>query len=671
MMMMMLLSIFILLFIPHAFSISFNFPSFDPNDKNITYENASSSSSSSIQLTRNQQDAALTASFGRATYHQPMRLWDKATGNLTDFRTHFSFVISSKRNVSGDGLAFFLAPAGSKLPNVTKGGSMGLTLDDQMLNSTDNPFVAVEFDIYKNYWDPPKEHVGVNINSMRSVNNLTWLADINGGRTNEAFISYSSNTHNLSIIFTGFVNGNTVQQHLSEIVDLRKYLPEWVTFGFSAATGNASAIHKINSWSFESNNFTEFSETPFSQSPIPKSRNNMTKLVVGLGVGSFILTCVFSFVSVGLWKKKRKMEESEHEFDEHMRDSFGRGTGPKEYSYADLASATNYFNDLQKLGQGGFGEVYRGFLKDSNTNVAIKRVSESSKQGLKEFASEVIIISQLRHRNLVQLIGWCHKGKVLLLVYEYMPNGSLDFHLFEGQSLLRWSARFKIAHGLAFALLYLHEGWERCVVHRDIKSSNIMLDSDFNAKLGDFGLARLVDHTKSAPTTALAGTMGYMAPECLMFGRVSKESDVYSFGIVALEIACGRKCIKQNAPENEINIVNWVWELYGSGGILEAVDSRLQGDFDQDQIKCLMIVGLWCAHPDYKHRPSIRQAINVLNFEAPFPSLPSSYPELTFHELPPMESSSIPSSTNASEASLNQNLTFSSNTNSSGFSATF
>lgn len=292
---------------------------------------------------------------------------------------------------------------------------------------------------------------------------------------------------------------------------------------------------------------------------------------------------------------------------------------------------------------------------------------------MKEIASEVRIISQLRHRNLVQLIGWCHKRKELLLVYEYMPNGSLDFHLFKDQSLLRWSARFKTAQGLASALLYLHGGWERCVVHGDIKSSNIMLDSNFNAKLGDLGLARLVDHAKSSPTTALAGTMGYMAPECLIMGRASKESDVHSFGVVALEIACGRKSVNQNAPENEINIVNWVWELYGSGRILEAVDSRLEGDFDHDQIKCLMIVGRWCAHPDHKHRPSIRQAIHVLNFEAPFPCLPSSYPELTYHELPAVgsSSSSIPSSTDASEVNENQNSTLfiSSNTNSSGFTA--
>jgi serine/threonine protein kinase len=228
----------------------------------------------------------------------------------------------------------------------------------------------------------------------------------------------------------------------------------------------------------------------------------------------------------------------------------------------------------------------------------------------------------------VQLIGWCHERGELLLIYEFMPNRSLDTHLFTGESLLIRSMRYKVARGLASALLYLHEEWEQCLVHRDMKSSNIMLDSDFNAKLGDFGLARLVDHLKGSQTTVLAGTMGYMAPECVTTGKASKESDVYSFGIVALEIACGRKPIKHNAPEDQVVMVEWVWELYGIGKVLEAADPRLGRDFDEQQIERLLIVGLWCAHPDRDLRPSIRQTIHVLNFETPLPVLPSNMPRL-------------------------------------------
>ncbi|CAI0405325.1 unnamed protein product [Linum tenue] len=224
----------------------------------------------------------------------------------------------------------------------------------------------------------------------------------------------------------------------------------------------------------------------------------------------------------------------------------------------------------------------------------------------------------------------------LLLVYEFLPNGSLDQHLFGEKLMLNWSVRYKIALGLASGLLYLHEEWEQCVVHRDIKSSNVMLDSQFNAKLGDFGLARLVDHELGSQTTVLAGTMGYLAPECVTTGRASKESDVYSFGVVALEIACGRRPVDPKQELRKVRLVEWVWGLYGSGRILEAVDWRLAGEFDRDQAEQLMIVGLWCCHPDEANRPSIRQVIGVLNFDAPRPSLPSKLP-VPMYYAPPLD----------------------------------
>ncbi|KHN46238.1 L-type lectin-domain containing receptor kinase IX.1-like [Glycine soja] len=668
----MLLSIFFIFIIPCAFPLSFNITSFDPNGKSIIYEGSANPVTPVIELTGNVRDIT-----GRATYFQPMHLWDKATGNLTDFTTHFSFVIDSRnRSGYGDGMAFFLAPAGLKFPYVSRGGALGLTLENQRLNSTD-PFVAVEFDIYKNFYDPPGEHVGIDINSLRSVANVTWLADIKQGKLNEVWISYNSSSFNLSVVFTGFNNDTILRQHLSAIIDLRLHLPEFVTVGFSAATGSDTAIHSVNSWDFSSTlaaqeNITKGADTvarsPATSNIAPsQKKKNKTGLAVGLSIGGFVLIGGLGLISIGLWKKwKKGSVEEDLVFEEYMGEDFGRGAGPRKYSYAELTEAANGFKDEHKLGQGGFGGVYKGYLKDIKSHVAIKRVSEGSDQGIKEFASEVNIISRLRHRNLVHLIGWCHAGKKLLLVYEYMPNGSLDIHLFKKQSLLKWTVRYNIARGLASALLYLHEEWEQCVVHRDIKSSNIMLDSEFNAKLGDFGLARFVDHAKSAQTTALAGTMGYMAPECATSGRASKESDVYSFGVVALEIACGRKPINHRAQENEINIVEWVWGLYGEGRILEAADQRLEGEFEEEQIKCLMIVGLWCAHPDHNNRPSMRQAIQVLNFEAPLPNLPSSLPVPTYLE-GPLHSFIAPFSITSSKEGQSQITGSSSNTNSTGF----
>ncbi|KAG9447831.1 hypothetical protein H6P81_013959 [Aristolochia fimbriata] len=173
--------------------------------------------------------------------------------------------------------------------------------------------------------------------------------------------------------------------------------------------------------------------------------------------------------------------------------------------------------------------------------------------------------------------------------------------------------------------------WEQCVVHRDIKSSNVMLDSGFNAKLGDFGLAKLMDHDLGPRTTGLAGTWGYLAPEYISRGKASKESDVYSFGVVVLEIACGRKAVEHEEDISTMRLVEWVWGLHGNGRLLEAVDRRLGDvDFDVKQMERLMIVGLWCAHPDHSLRPSIRQAIQVLGFEAEPPQLPPSMPVATY-----------------------------------------
>ncbi|XP_059446402.1 L-type lectin-domain containing receptor kinase IX.1-like [Corylus avellana] len=533
---------------PFTSALNFRFPNFTSGDTRIKYERAFPKDQV-IQLTGNK---AITNVVGRATYSSPMHLWDKASRNLTDFSTNFTFVIDSQEKSNyGDGLAFFLAPNGSIIPpDVDEGGAMVLTNDHEPLNSTDNPFVAVEFDIFSNIdpvtklWDPPGEHV--------------------------------------------------------------------------AATGGSSAIYTVHTWDFSSS----LKDVVTNQ----RKKNNLG-LAIGLGVGGPFLVGGLALILLGLWKKKnRRRTDEELALDRCMDEEFQKGIGPKRFLFNELARATNNFNDEEKLGQGGFGGVYKGFLRDSNTFVAVKRVSKGSKQGIKEYASEVKIISRLRHKNLVQLIGWCHERGELLLVYEFMPNGSLDSHLFREENLLIWAMRYNIAQGLALALLYLHEEWEQCVVHRDIKSSNIMLDSNFNTKLGDFGLARLVDHLKGSQTTVLAGTMGYMAPECVTTGKASKESDVYSFGIVALEIACGRKPIKLNAPENQVVMVEWVWELYGIGKILEAVDPKLGGDFDEQQMERLMIVGLWCAHPDRNLRPSIRQTIHVLNFEAPLPVLPSNIP---------------------------------------------
>ena len=411
-----------------------------------------------------------------------------------------------------------------------------------------------------------------------------------------------------------------------------KVLPEWVTIGFSAATGGYVEQHILQSWEFSSS--LDIKETSGN-----KARNislivGMTVMVVGMIVIAFVI----------LWIRKGKKKETAKLVNlTSINDALERGAGPRRFLYGDLVSATNNFSNERKLGQGGFGAVYKGYLTDSDMLIAVKKISRGSKQGKKEYITEVKIFSQLRHRNLVQLIGWCHDRGEFLLVYEFMPNGSLDSHLFGSRSQLSWTLRYKVSLGLTSALFYLHEEWEQCVVHRDIKSSNVMLDSSFNVKLGDFGLARLMDHELGPQTTGLAGTFGYLAPEYISTGRASKESDVYSFGVVALEIATRRRLIDLMEPNSDMGLVEWIWNLYGRGDLLLAVDGKLQTSFDEKQVECLMIIGLWCAHPDRNLRPSIRQAIQVLKFEAEIPVLPMQMPIPMYHvPIQPLVSSGEP-----------------------------
>ncbi|XP_018837037.2 L-type lectin-domain containing receptor kinase IX.1-like, partial [Juglans regia] len=622
---------------PTAYSVYFKITRFEPNADNILYLGDAAPSVGTIEMI---YKYTYLCRVGRAIYSERVLLYDSDTGKLTNFSTHFSFLIDTQGRASyGHGLAFFLAPVGFEVPLNSVGGFLGL-FNTTTSDSSHNQIVLVEFDSFPNpEWDPSFEHVGINNNSIASATYTAWNASLHSGDTADVWITYDASTKNLSVSWeyrtTSSANENT---SLSFEIDLMQVLPEWVTVGFSATTGQFGERTIIQSWEFSS-----------SLERKEKNAKNEKKksLVIGLTVSAGVLIAIAIVTFVTLWAWKGKKKEKQEETTETMNltsinEDLERGAGPRRFSYEYLALATNNFSIDKKLGEGGFGTVYRGYLNDLDIAVAVKKISRESKQGRKEYLAEVKIISQIRHRNLVQLVGWCHDKGEFLLVYEFMPNGSLDAHLFGKRSPLTWAVRYKIASGLASALLYLHEGWEQCVVHRDIKSSNVMLDSCFNVKLGDFGLARLMDHELSLETTGLAGTLGYMAPEYITTGRASKESDVYSYGVVALEIATGKKSTDHPEKDSAMGLVEWVWNLYGSRRLPMAIDERLGMDFEEKQIVCLMVVGLWCAHPDQKDRPSIRQALQVLNFEATMPDLPSKMPIPSYRIPTPSVSSGEP-----------------------------
>ncbi|XP_026666389.2 L-type lectin-domain containing receptor kinase IX.1-like [Phoenix dactylifera] len=663
--------------IPVASPLYFNFAGIDLDKPNISFSGDAYFNVRNVQLTKNQagNGANLTHSVGRATYSKPVPLWDKASGTLANFTTNFTFAIDGLgKNYSADGLAFFLSPITSKAPPDSAGAGLGL-FSSSGNETEESKVVAVEFDSYKNpaVKDTSDNHVGIDIWSIISKNQVNMYPSIRTNSQFNASVSYDAVAQNLSVFL---INASNPLRNWSLFygVDLRKYLPESVTIGFSASTGDDYETHSIYSWEFNSSNLGSQDLAP-SPGPTPtnetfeaKKRSKMS-LVVGLAVGIGILLCGLGLLWSVVWRKRARggMEAQEEEEEEEMalelslNNAFERGGGPRKFSYTALAIATRNFVREAKLGEGGFGEVYMGMLDDTKQEVAIKRISRDSKQGKKEYISEVTIISRVRHRNLVQLIGYCHQKGDLLLVYEYMPNKSLDRHLYGEERLLTWPERYRIAFGLASALLYLHEEWEQCVVHRDVKPSNVMLDSGFNAKLGDFGLARLVDHDSNMQTTVMAGTRGYIAPEYATTGKASKESDVYSFGVVVLEIACGRKPIDLKEKQDKVNLVEWVWELYGKNMCFTAVDKRLKMEFDEKQMERFMIVGLWCAYPDYNLRPTIRQAINVLKFDAPLPDLPPKMPVAMY--FPPMDISNFISASSSSGGPSVSSYSSSSNSN--------
>ncbi|XVE86894.1 hypothetical protein DITRI_Ditri18aG0072200 [Diplodiscus trichospermus] len=603
---------------PSANSVSFQIPRFEPGDGRILYQGEASPSGGVVDF--NSLENLFRV--GWVTYANRVPLWDPKTGKVSDFSTRFAFSIDiQKPSDYGHGFVFFLAPVGSQIPPNSAAGRLGLFNSSQWV-STLGQVVMVEFDTYKNGWDPDQldNHVGINNNSIMSSVYTRWNASIHSGDTADVFITYNATTKNLSASWSYSMTNNPQENsNLSYQIDLMKALPEWVMVGFSAATGVSTEKHILQSWEFNSTLQTK--ETTGST-----SRN--VKIVLGIVVPLGVLI-VGTIIALTIFWRWKNMERKTSQTENSITDAFEMGAGPRRFSYTELVFATNNFSEQRKLGEGGFGAVYRGYLPDLDMVVAVKRISRGSKQGKKEYVTEVKVISQLRHRNLVQLIGWCHDRNEFLIVYEFMPNGSLDFHLFGNKALLSWPVRYKISLGLGHALLYLHEEWEQCVVHRDIKSNNIMLDSSFHVKLGDFGLARLMNHELGPKTTGLAGTLGYMAPEYVSTGRASKESDVYSFGVVLLEIATGRKSIHQ--IENvELGLVAWVWDLYGQGKLHLAVDKKLDKDVDEKQVECLIIVGLWCSHPDSSSRPSIKQAIQVLNFDAEKPNLPVKMPVPTY-----------------------------------------
>uniref|UniRef100_A0A6N2KR84 non-specific serine/threonine protein kinase n=1 Tax=Salix viminalis TaxID=40686 RepID=A0A6N2KR84_SALVM len=310
--------------------------------------------------------------------------------------------------------------------------------------------------------------------------------------------------------------------------------------------------------------------------------------------------------------------------DTHELESDGnKGHNLKVYRVATIMAATNSFSAKNKLGQGGFGSVYKGKLPDGR-EVAVKRLSRTSRQGLVEFKNELILIAKLQHSNLVKLLGCCVEGEEKMLVYEYMPNKSLDSFIFDQsrRELLDWKKRFKIIEEIAQGLLYLHKYSRLRIIHRDLKASNILLNEDLSPKISDFGLARIFKINElKANTNRIVGTYGYMSPEYAMEGIFSVKSDAYSFGVLVLEIVSGRKNRSLLQIDPPLNLVGYAWELWKEGNQFELVDPTLRDSCSEDQVLRCIHVGLLCVEDNVIDRPTMSDVLSMLTSDAQLPLL--------------------------------------------------
>ncbi|XP_020969997.1 receptor-like serine/threonine-protein kinase SD1-8 isoform X2 [Arachis ipaensis] len=294
------------------------------------------------------------------------------------------------------------------------------------------------------------------------------------------------------------------------------------------------------------------------------------------------------------------------------------------FDFDTLMMATNNFSQDNKLGEGGFGSVYRGRLIEGQ-EIAVKRLSEDSGQGIEEFKNEVKSIVKLQHRNLVRLLGCCIKKNEKMLVYEYMENRGLDSILFDKskRSLLDWEKRYNIIYGIARGLLYLHQDSRFRIIHRDLKTSNILLDNEMNPKISDFGLARILNKDQiQAKTLRIVGTYGYMSPEYAMDGNFSVKSDVFSFGVIVLEIITGKKNREFYSDDDELNLLGYVWRHWHEGTVLTLIDPSIGNSYiESDVIRCIHI-GLLCVQEHAEDRPTMSSVILMLNNEVPSLSYP-------------------------------------------------
>lgn len=596
---------------------------------------------------------------GRAFYKYPIRFLDFSTNNVASFTCKFSFRIdpSAPYCAFGDGLAFLIT---SNVDSVSlSDGYMGLPQSNAL-----DSFLAVEFDtsFNANLGDINENHVSVDFNSLLSVATVDSLArgiDFRSGRKMSVWIEYS---HSEKVIrvwvgYYGFLR--PLSPLLVGNVDISKNFKEFMHVGFSASNGRGSAFHVVDEWRFRTSDlessmvvdrFTDELEECLICFPGEDSSTSMnvddsdhlgqkhkSPLQVALVVGGLVLSVisVIGFLRLFFMFLQQRKRDVAIKCSERRVSKIQANKVPKRLSLTEVRSATKGFSRKRIIGAGASAVVYEGLLP-SLGSVAVKRFNEVKRTSAlyNRFTNEFgTMVGCMRHKNLVQLLGWCCERNELVLVYEYMPNGSLDRTLHSrsrATKLLTWERRIYVVLGIASALAYLHEECEKQIIHRDLKTSNIMLDAEFNPKLGDFGLAEVNEQSSKAREVTLpAGTMGYLAPEYVYSGVPSLQTDVYSFGVVALEVATGRRPVNDDGTV----LTDSMWDMWEKRNLMAAADPTLTGNFNRVEMERIILVGLSCVHPNYERRPSMGEVVRMLRGEAPLRKLPTTKPTVRIRAL--------------------------------------
>ncbi|KDP35671.1 hypothetical protein JCGZ_09109 [Jatropha curcas] len=616
-----LISLLVTLANSHDFSVTYNgFRSTDLNLDGI----AAITPSGLLRLTNNTKQEK-----GHAFYPNPIEFKNSPNGSAFSFSTTFVFAIVSEfPTLSGHGIAFVISPTRGR-PGSLQSQYLGLFNESNDGNDT-NHVLAVELDTITSneFGDINDNHVGIDINGLRSklaapagyyansggkFTNLTLIS----GQPMEIWVDYDGLDKKINVTLAPINLVKPNSPLLSLHYDLSPVLQDSMFVGFSSSTGSVLTSHYVLGWSYKMNGQAQalnLSQLPKLPRIGPKKRSKF--LTIGVPIIALSLVLIAILGVVYFIRRKKKFAE--------VLEDWELDYGPHRFKYKDLYISTKGFREKELLGSGGFGRVYRGVLPSSKIEIAVKKVSHQTRQGMKVFVAEIVSIGRLRHRNLVSLLGYCRRKDELLLVYDYMPNGSLDRYIYNQPKVtLSWSQRFRVIKGVAAGLFYLHEEWEQVVIHRDVKASNVLLDGELNGRLGDFGLARLYDHGTDPQTTHVVGTLGYLAPEHTRTGKATTKTDVFAFGAFMLEVCCGKRPIERMEDEEDIILLDWVFSYWVRGEIIDARDTNLGAEYVEEEVELVLKLGLLCSHVDPEVRPSMRQVVRFLEREIPVPELSS------------------------------------------------